>query len=166
MKEIILSFVLWISLGGGVIVSGEPLAVFGDWYFFKYVNAEQKLLCYIMSIPKSRYDSFNKRGQSFFTVIQEKDSDYQEIYLSFGISYNKETSMAELDISKHKFPILTYKDKAWAYNKTDDKEIIEKIKKTVFFSVVVSYKNNKNLMDVYSALGFAEAMEYLINNCR
>jgi hypothetical protein len=165
MKVILLLFVLRF-FSGGTAVGGEPLAVFGDWYFFKYVNAEQKLLCYIMSIPKSRYDNFNKRGQSFFTVIQEKDADYQEIYLSFGINYNKEASMADLDISKHKFPILTYKDKAWAYNKTDDQEIVEKIKKAVFFSVVINYENSKNLMDVYSALGFIEAMEYLTTNCR
>ncbi|MDR2760533.1 MAG: hypothetical protein LBB09_01660 [Rickettsiales bacterium] len=166
MRKII-SFVLaFYLLAGKAAPGGEPLAIFGDWYFFKYVNSESKLICYIMSAPKSRYDNFNKRGQSFFTIIQENGLDYQEIYLSFGINYNKNITSAELEIAKHKFPILAFEDKAWAYNKTDDGEIMSKIGGAVFFSVVVSFENGKNLMDVYSSIGFAEALEYLKKNCR
>jgi hypothetical protein len=155
-----------VSFLQSVSIAGEPLAVFGEWYFFKYISTEKKLLCYIMTVPKSRYDNFNKRGQSFFTIIQEKDLNYQEVYLSFGIDYAKGIVDAEIDISKRKFPIFSFQDKAWAYNKTDDQEIINFIKKTLFFSVVVSYENNKNLMDVYSTSGFAEAFDYLVENCR
>jgi hypothetical protein len=119
-----------------------------------------------MSIPKSRYDNFNRRGQSFFTVIQENGLDYQEIYLSHGIVYNKNIIEAEIEISKRKFPLLTFRDKAWAYNKTDDRHIMESIKKSLFFSVVLNYENNKNLMDVYSSSGFSEAIDYLTKNCK
>jgi hypothetical protein len=119
-----------------------------------------------MSVPKSRYDNFNRRGQSFFTIIQENSLDYQEMYLSFGVNYNKDITSAELEIAKHKFPILAFEDKAWAYNKTDDKEIMDKISGALFFSVVVSFEGSKNLMDVYSSSGFTEALEYLKKNCR
>jgi hypothetical protein len=166
--QLLIAFALfaYLSVLFKTALAGEPLAIFGDWYFFKYVNKEHRLQCYIMSIPKSRYDNFNRRGQSFFTVLQERDLDYQEVYSSHGIIYNKNIVDAEIEISKNKFPLLTFKDKAWAYNKVDDKQIIELIKKALFFSVVINYENNRNLMDVYSSSGFAEAFDYLTKNCR
>jgi hypothetical protein len=162
------TFALFVCLGAvfKTAVGGEPLAIFGEWYFFKYVNRKHELRCYIMSIPKSRYDNFNRRGQSFFTVIQEKDLDYQEVYSSYGIIYSRNITGAEIEISKNKFPLLTFKDKAWAYNKVDDRQIIELIKKALFFSVIINYENNRNLMDVYSSSGFAEAFDYLTKNCK
>jgi hypothetical protein len=168
MKIIISLLFLFLHVGTPTVrvYGGEPIAIFGDWYFFKYVNKEYKLLCYIMSIPKSRYDNFSRRGQSFFTVIQEGESNYHEIYSSFGIVYNRDIIGAEIEVAKHRFPLLTFRDKIWAYNKNDDKQIIEQIKKTLFFSIVVNYENNKNLMDVYSSTGFSEAIEYLSKNCR
>ena len=146
-------------------IGGEPIAVFDSWYFFKYVNAQKQLMCYIMSIPKTRYDNFENRGESFFTVIKEKDAPDLVIYLSIGENYNKKIISADIDIVRHKFPIFTIKDKGWAYNKRDDNDIIDRIKRALFFNITVSFENEKNLLDVYSANGFAEAIDYLTKNC-
>ena len=165
MKKLLL-FVLFIfALVQKISMAGEPQAIFGDWYFFKYVNDEQKLLCYIISLPKSRYDNFTKRGQSFFSVVQDGDTGEKEVYLSIGQNYNKKILSSEIEINKFKFPVLMEVDRGWTYTKKDDKEIAQEIQNALFFSVIVNYENNKNLLDIYSSTGFTEAYDYLTTHC-
>lgn len=145
---------------------GEPIAVYGDWSIFRVTDNHKRLLCYMMSMPQQRYDNFNKRGQSFFSVILEKESDkIPELFLSYGQILDKKITRAELDIVKRKFPIFTYKDKGWAYNLDDDKSIIAELKKSAVFSVIVEYENDKQLIDIYSLNGFNEAYAELLKMC-
>lgn len=147
--------------------NGQPTHIFGDWYLFRVVNNQKRLLCYMMSLPQKRYDNFNKRGQSFFSVLVEKDKiETPEIFLSYGHIWKKGIKNAELDIVKRKFPIFTYEDKGWAYNKTDDKNIINELKKSAIFTVNINFNGDKSLIDIYSLNGFNEAYNELINNCK
>lgn len=141
--------------------------MYGDWSLFKIAaDNHEKLLCYMMSIPQQRYDNFNKRGQSFFTIIVEKNSSKAaELFLSYGQILDKKIVRAELDIVKRKFPIFTFKDKGWAYNLDDDKNIIIELKKSAVFSVIVEYENRKQLIDIYSLNGFNEAYRELLKIC-
>lgn len=148
------------------VKADQPIAIFGDWTIFKVINDKNKMLCYMVSIPQKRYDNFNKRGQSFFSVIIEKDKNNAEIYLSYGQIWRKGIKDAELDIAKRKFPIYVYEDKAWAYNKIDDENIIEELKKTAVFTVNVDFNSNKSLIDIYSLNGFNEAYKEIINICK
>lgn len=148
------------------VKAGEPVSIFGEWTLFKTTDNHKRLLCYMMSLPQKRYDNFNKRGQSFFNIIIQKDDNNKaEIYLSFGQIMNKKIINAELDIVKRKFPIFVYEDKAWAYNFDDDQNIIKELKKSAIFSVNVEYENNKKLIDIYSLNGFNEAYEELLKIC-
>lgn len=148
-------------------LTNAPRKVFGEWALFKTVNNKKRLLCYIVSLPQKRYDNFNKRGQSFFSIIVEKDKTTEpEIFLSYGQIWKRGIKDAELDIVKRKFPIYTYEDKAWAYNKIDDKNIVEELKKSAIFTVNINFNNNKSLIDIYSLNGFNEAYNELIKGCR
>lgn len=144
----------------------EPKSIFGEWVLFKIVDKKKNdLLCYMMSIPKNRYDNFNKRGESFFIVLKYRNSENPEIFLSYGQSIRKKIIASELNIEKRKFPIMTNNDKAWAYNYFDDKNIIEELMKSVIFSVEVEYEGNKKLIDIYSLVGFIEAYQALLKMC-
>lgn len=167
-KKNLIFFLLIFFLNIKISASGKPQVIYGDWYFFKYVTdtPEKELVCYIMTIANKRYDNLNNRGESFFTIVKTKDNPTKEIFFSIGINYNKNIKNTEIDISKYKFPIFIFKDKGWAYNKTDDLEIINKIKDSLFFSISVNYENNKNLLDVFSSVGFSEALEALETKCR
>lgn len=145
--------------------NGMPKGIFGDWYVFKTVKDKEKLLCYMMSLPLKRYDNFNKRGQSFFSIIVEHDKNNGELFLSFGQIWKKGVKSAELDIAKRKFPILTYDDKGWAYNKIDDENIIKELQRSAIFTISVDFNGNKSLIDIYSLNGFNEAYQEIINNC-
>lgn len=146
--------------------NNEPKAIFGEWVLFKIVDKKKNdLLCYMMSIPKNRYDNFNKRGESFFTVLKYRTSERPQIFLSYGQSIRKKIIASELNIEKRKFPIMTNNDKAWAYNYFDDENIIEELMKSVIFSVEVEYENNKKLIDIYSLVGFLEAYQELLKMC-
>ncbi|MBR2141375.1 MAG: hypothetical protein IJ853_03375 [Rickettsiales bacterium] len=142
-----------------------PTKVYGDWYIFRTVNNKKKLLCYMVSIPQKRYDNFNKRGQSFFSIIYEKDKPNPEIFLSFGQIWKRGIASAKLDIVKRKFPVYTYDDKAWAYNTFDDKNIIKELSKSAIFTVNIDFNNNKSLIDIYSLNGFNEAYKEITTNC-
>ncbi|MDR1499293.1 MAG: hypothetical protein LBS34_03325 [Rickettsiales bacterium] len=168
-KSILLAVI--IEMLGCVLWHGaraeEPFAVIGDWTLFKIVDEKKGLLCYMVSLPQKRYDNFNKRGQSFFSVITEGGGGKtSEIYLSFGHIMNKKIVSAELDIVKRKFPIFVYDDKAWAYNTVDDDNIVKNLKKSAVFSVNVEYENGKRLIDLYSLNGFEEAHEELLKTCK
>jgi hypothetical protein len=165
MKKSNILFVLIFLVGIELTFAGGPIAVFGDWTLFKTTNRGERLFCYMVSIPQKRYDNFNKRGQSFFNVIVEKDKSVPEVYLSFGQILNKDIISAELDIVKRKFPIFTREDKAWAYNSFDDINIIAELKKSAIFSVSIEYENGKKLIDIYSLNGFNEAYDELLKIC-
>ena len=163
MFKIIILFILFLY--SGCVWAGQPLAIFGDWTVFTNVNRKNRLLCYTVSIPQKRYDNFNKRGQSFFTVIIEKGKEEPEIYLSHGQVWRKGIRNAELDIVKRKFPLYTYEDKAWAYNTYDDKNIIEELSKSAMFSMTVDFYGNKKSIDIYSLNGFNESLEEIKKLC-
>ena len=172
IKSILFIFILYffilISYSNELLAhNGQPTHIFGDWYLFRVVNDKQRLLCYMMSLPQKRYDNFNKRGQSFFSILVEKDkTNDPEVFLSYGHIWKKGIKSAELDIVKRKFPIFTYEDKGWAYNKLDDKSIIDELKKSAIFTVNINFNGDKSLIDIYSLNGFNEAYTELINNCK
>lgn len=165
IKNILFIFFILFN-NGELLADSYPTKVFGDWSVFRVVNNNKKLLCYMTSLPQKRYDNFNKRGQSFFNVIIEKESKEPEIYLSYGQIWKRGVDNAEIDIVKRKFPIYTFEDKGWAYNKIDDENIIKELRKSAIFSVSVNFNGNKSLIDIYSLNGFNEAYEELINNCK
>jgi hypothetical protein len=163
----ILGFLVSVSLlWPGVCRADGPAAIFGEWSVFKIFDERRKeLLCFIMSIPKERYDNFNQRGESFFSVIKNIKSGDVEVYLSHGQIMKSEIIRAEIDIAKRKFPVFTYDDRAWAFNYFDDKNIIELLSNSVLFSVEIEYANSKHLVDVYSLSGFSEAYQELLKIC-
>ena len=163
IKTVIL-FILFFSLQFEV-KADPPLSIFGDWTVFRTVSKKNELLCYAVSIPQKRYDNFNKRGQSFFAIIQEKGKEEPEIYLSYGQIWKRGVKYAELDIVKRKFPLYTYEDKAWAYNSYDDKNIIKELSKSAIFSLSVDFNGDKKLIDIYSLNGFNESLEEIIKLC-
>jgi hypothetical protein len=143
-----------------------PVALFGEWSVFRIFDKKRKeFLCFMMSIPKERYDDFNHRGESFFSVINSAKNGEVEVYLSYGQITKSEITRAEIDIAKRKFPIFTYDDRAWAFNYFDDRNMIELFKNSVLFSVEIEYTNGKHLIDVYSLSGFSEAYQELLKIC-
>lgn len=147
--------------------ANQPIAIFGDWVVFRTVNKNKNLLCYSVSIPQKRYDNFNKRGQSFFSIIYQKgNNDKLEVYLSHGQIWSKGIKYAELDIVKRKFPLYTYDDKAWAYNSYDDENIIKELSKSAVFSLTVDFNGDKKLIDLYSLNGFNESIEEIKKLCQ
>lgn len=123
------------------------------------------MLCYAMSIPKNRYDNFNKRGESFFIVTKYQNSDIYEIFLSFGQNSKKKIKTAEINIEKRKFPLMTMHDKGWAYNYFDDASILEELSRSTIFSILVEFDGGKKLIDIYSLDGFNEAMREVTAMC-
>lgn len=161
-----LTFILVLGNKSSKAKNSKPLAIFADWIVFRAVDKKtNKLICYTMSLPSRRYDNLNKRGESFFVVFKYAGEKESEIFLSFGQISKKETSNAEINIQKIKFPIMTYEDKGWAYNYYDDKNIIEELLKTPIFSIEIEYNNGQKLIDIYSLNGFTEAYENLLKMC-
>jgi hypothetical protein len=144
-----------------------PVALFGEWSVFRIFDKKRKeFLCFMMSLPRERYDDFNQRGESFFSVIKNIKSGEIEVYLSYGQLMRSEITRAEIDIAKRKFPIFTRDDRAWAFNYFDDGNIIELLKNSVLFSVEIEYANARHLIDIYSLNGFSEAYQELLKVCR
>ena len=164
LSKTIILFILF-SFAPVRLRADPPLSIFGDWTVFRTVSKKNKLLCYAVSIPQKRYDNFNKRGQSFFSIIQERGKAEPEIYLSYGQIWKRGVKYAELDIVKRKFPLYTYEDKAWAYNLYDDENIIKELSKSAIFSLSVDFNGDKKLIDIYSLNGFNESLEEIKRLC-
>jgi hypothetical protein len=159
-------FVLLLSIGFGNEAEGLPVAVYGEWSVFKVMDQRgQRVRCFLMGIPRERYDNLRRRGESFFLVLRNEETGKEEIYFSFGHFSKKNVKRAEINISSHKFPMFTYQDRGWAYNTIDDVQVLQQLMGNVIFSVEVNYGDGKNLLDIYSLSGFRESRQKLASIC-
>jgi hypothetical protein len=162
IKKIIFSLTFLLLLCSNLFAQ-EFHKKFADWGFFT-ADFGNKKICYIISLPVKKDGNYNKRGEPYFLVINSADN-IDEVMISSGYIY-KEGSEVELSFGLKKINGFSYKNLAWAYNKSEDINIIKEMRRNLNFSVLGVNKNNRYSQDTYSLIGFNHAFQRMKESCQ
>ncbi len=163
MRNILLAC-LFILLGIEIASATTPVSIHKSWTLFK-TGSGKKEMCYIASLPTKKSGDYNRRGEPYVVVSRGKGADFDEVSVSSGFMYNPDKDV-EISISKRKFPMFTNEDKAWAYDRNDDVELVKQMKGETTM-IVTGYSNlNFTAVDTYSLIGFTSAYNAMIALCK
>lgn len=160
--KIITILLLFTELAFSAIDQKNSPKHFGQWYLYNDFSANKKI-CYIYSIPKKSDGNYRKREKAYF-LIKNIKNDNVEITVSSGFMH-KNSSEVEISLKNKKFNIFTFENLAWAYNKSQDIDIIKEMKKSTDLEIYAIDIYNKYAKDYYSLDGFLEAYHEMKKNC-
>lgn len=146
------------------IFAATPISIYKNWTLFKS-TINDKEMCYIVSLPIKKEGNYKRRGEPYALVSRLKGEQYDEVSMSSGFLYDPDKDI-EVSISKRKFPMFSNEEKAWAYDRNDDIEMIKYMKKGSIMNVVGYSKTGFIADDTYSLMGFTEAYNGMINLCK
>ncbi len=164
MKKYIYTFLVFFISMMDFAFSASPISVHKNWTLFKSV-VNKKEMCYIVSLPTKKEGNYKRRGEPYALVSRIKGSDYDEVSMSSGFLYDPDKDI-EVSISKRKFPMFSNEEKAWAYDRNDDVEMVKYMKKGTSMNVVGYSKLGFMANDTYSLMGFSEAYDNMIKLCK
>lgn len=163
MKKLSYIFILFFVLISNLFAA-TPVSIHKNWTLFKStVNGKE--MCYIVSLPIKKEGNYKRRGEPYALVSKVKGNDYEEVSMSSGFIYDPDKDI-EVLISKRKFPMFSNEEKAWAYDKNDDVEMVKYMKKGTTMNVIGYSKLGFMANDTYSLMGFTEAYDNMINLCK
>lgn len=163
MKKLNYVFILFFVLISNLFAA-TPVSIYKNWALFKStINGEE--ICYIVSLPIKKDGNYKRRGEPYALVSKVKGNDYNEVSMSSGFIYDPDKDI-EVLISKRKFPMFSNEEKAWAYDKNDDVEMVKYMKKGTTMNVIGYSKLGFMANDTYSLMGFTEAYDNMINLCK
>lgn len=163
MKKFYYVFILFFVLISNLFAA-TPISIHKNWTLFKStVNGKE--MCYIVSLPIKKEGNYKRRGEPYALVSKVKGNDYEEVSMSSGFIYDPDKDI-EVLISKRKFPMFSNEEKAWAYDKNDDVEMVKYMKKGTTMNVIGYSKLGFMANDTYSLMGFTEAYDNMTNLCK
>lgn len=136
---------------------------FMDWSIYK-VKRDQRTYCYALSMPISSTGSKFRRGRSYFVVSDLIESS-DEITLVSGFYY-RQNSDVELSFGDKKFYLFAHKARAWAYQASDDLDIIKEMQQNAEFVISAFTDDGKFTEDKFSLIGFKQAYFKLKETCK
>jgi hypothetical protein len=166
-KYLIISLFVGIMQITDAFAANRPqvLGEYGDWVAY-YLRDNSGPICYMASAPKADEGKYTKRGDIYVVVTHRpNDKSYNVVNVNAGYTY-KGNSEAEMKIGAQTFKLFTNGDKAWALSDTEDKKIVEAMKRGSRMIVNgVSARGNKT-KDSYSLNGFSSAYKAISNKCK
>lgn len=135
---------------------------FRDWYFYIDITRNKKI-CYIYSSPQKSEGNYRKREEPYF-LVKNIENDNVEITISSGFNYKKKSEV-ELESKNTKFNIFTFQNLAWAYNKSQDIDIVKEMRKNNLITIYSVNNRDKFAKDFYSLDGFYDAYQYMKSIC-
>lgn len=157
---ILIVFVLQTTL----LFASSPVSVYKDWTLFK-TTVDGNEMCYIASLPIKKDGNYKKRGEPYFIVMRKKGADFDEVSLSSGFLFDEDRDI-EVSILKRKFPMFSFEEKAWTYDKNDDIEMVKQMKVGAKMYVTGYSKFGTVANDTYSLFGFNEAYNKMLEICK
>lgn len=163
MKKVYYVFTMFFVLAS-TSFAATPVSIHKNWTLFKStVNGKE--MCYIVSLPIKKEGNYKRRGEPYALVSRVKGNNYDEVSMSSGFIYDPDKDI-EVLISKRKFPMFSNEEKAWAYDKNDDVEMVKYMKKGTTMNVIGYSKLGFMANDTYSLMGFTEAYDNMTNLCK
>ncbi|MEM7044246.1 MAG: invasion associated locus B family protein [Pseudomonadota bacterium] len=159
--------VLVLSLGfagGAQAQTPYSLGSYTDWNVWELDEGGQKI-CYIVSEPKKQAGTYTRRGKPAVLVTRRPSPAVtDEVSVQPGYTY-LEGSSVNLSVGQNKFTLFTRGAHAWTKDETEDRALIDVMKRGE--SMVIEGESIKNTTstDTYSLLGFTKAYNAMVAAC-
>lgn len=134
-----------------------------DWSVFT-LNQSGKKVCYIASAPKQKAGNYNKRGEPYVLVTHIGPA-VDEASASSGYPY-KEGSEVQFAVGSQQFKMFTKGELAWAYDSSQDTNIVQNMKKGMDLTVKGTSARGTYSTDTYSLRGFSKAYDRMKALCK
>lgn len=161
MKKLIFIFICFFSFS---VFATTPISVHRDWTLFR-IEDKGKVICCITSLPIEKSGNYKRRGEPYVIVTREKGAAYDEVSLSSGFLFDVDKDI-EVSILKRKFPMFSNQEKAFTYDRNDDVEMVKQMKAGAKMYVLGYSKAGTFANDTYSLLGFNDAYEAMLKECK
>ncbi|MGI9510493.1 MAG: invasion associated locus B family protein [Geminicoccaceae bacterium] len=156
---------LSFGIAGGVQAQTPySLGNYTDWYVWELDENGQKI-CYIVSEPKKQSGSYTRRGKAAVLVARRSTPRVtDEVSIQPGYTYLEGSSVG-LAVGQSQFTLFTRGAHAWTKDETEDRALIDVMKRGE--SMVVKGESIKNTTstDTYSLLGFTKAYNAMVAAC-
>jgi hypothetical protein len=156
-----LLFALAACSGGGTAV---PDRAIGRWQVVTTAKTNNNGLCYTVSAPVKTEGTFaGKRGTPYLMATR-RASGKIEVSASSGYAYGR-GSRVELATDKKAFGLKFKNTIAWAHNDVQDNAIVTAMQATDSAEVRGLNDKGKTTVDIYSPIGFSEALARVRELC-
>ena len=168
MKKLaLLSFTLVLTSLSGQAYAGDTdlIGQYGDWSSHQY-KENGKSVCYMASKPAKDEGNYTRRGDIFaFITHRKSDGTKNEFSYAAGYPYKKDSEVKVNIDSKWKFTLFTDGENAWTAGPSEDKKLIDAIRRGSKMTVVGYSKRGTKTTDTYSLKGSSKAHEAINNAC-
>ncbi|MGI9420737.1 MAG: invasion associated locus B family protein [Geminicoccaceae bacterium] len=150
--------------GAAAAQTPYSLGSYTDWNVWELDEGGQKI-CYIVSEPKKQAGTYTRRGKPAILVTRRPTPAVtDEVSVQPGYTY-LEGSSVSLAVGQNQFTLFTRGAHAWTKDETEDRTLIDVMKRGE--SMVVQGESIKNTTstDTYSLLGFTKAYNAMVAAC-
>lgn len=159
--------VLVLSLGvagGAQAQTPYSLGAYTDWNVWELDEGGQKI-CYIVSEPKKQAGNYTRRGKPAVLVTRRPTPTVtDEVSVQPGYTY-LEGSSVDVAVGQNQFTLFTRGAHAWTKDETEDRALIDVMKRGENMVVQGESSKNTTSTDTYSLLGFTKAYNAMVAAC-
>lgn len=150
--------------GGAHAQTPTSLGSYTDWNVWELSEDNQKI-CYIVSEPKKQSGTYTRRGKPAILVTRRPTPVVtDEVSVQPGYTY-LEGSSASLAVGQNQFTLFTRGAHAWTKDETEDRTLIDVMKRGESMVVQGESVKNTTSSDTYSLLGFTKAYNAMVAAC-
>ncbi len=137
---------------------------YGHWQVVVTAENDPAALCYAVSAPTHVEGTFNGKRNNPYLMATRRKSGRIEVSASSGYNYKKDSDV-EIEISKDKFSLKPKDSVAWATDDAQDKDMLDAMKAIGPVEVRGVTAKGETTGDIYSTVGFKEALARVRELC-
>jgi invasion protein IalB len=141
--------------------------IYNDWSVFTLQQRGEKI-CYIASAPIRKSGNYRKRGEPYL-LVTHRSKKVDEVSTSSGYPYAKNSKVKVLLDGTKNYALFTsaeVPEVAWARDTTQDKTIVDNMKKGSVLTVRGTSRIGTYSEDRYSLMGFTKAHQRMKALCK
>lgn len=142
----------------------KPLGNHRAWTVYE-VEDQKGRICYIASEPTKQEGNYTRRGTPAVLVARlPGEPPSEQVNVQPGYAYRKDSSVA-VTIDGRAFELFTEGEHAWAKSDTDDRALIDAMRRGSIMTVRGTSTRGTYSLDTYSLAGFTAAHQAMRNAC-
>ena len=142
----------------------ELIKRFSDWAAYRHTSGNERY-CFILAAPDSKKPTNVKRGPIVVHITAwPKHGIRAQLSVKIGYRFKAGVPVG-VAIGNQRFSLFTKNDRAFVDSPTDELKLIEAMKKGNRMVVTGQSERGTVTTDVYSLIGFSQALKMMTSSC-